>query len=87
MTDTFTSAVFDVLIRNKFLRKCITEGIDVLYINDAVFKQSHSTHSYPSELLLRSLVSLLRPRFVQGIWGTQLPPYLIHECHIEDRFE
>ncbi|XP_037813749.1 uncharacterized protein LOC119604914 [Lucilia sericata] len=80
LTDIITEDM-DVLIQNKILRNSIKSGIDVLYVNDGVYHKSAELKTYPSECLLGALVTLVRPRLVQGLLSDEsLPQHILNCC-------
>ncbi|XP_023296746.2 uncharacterized protein LOC111679403 isoform X1 [Lucilia cuprina] len=80
LTDIITEDL-DVLVQNKILRNSIRSGIDVLYINDGVYHNSAELKTYPSECLLGALVTLVRPRLVQGLFSDEpLPQHILNCC-------
>uniref|UniRef100_A0A1B0AID4 Uncharacterized protein n=1 Tax=Glossina pallidipes TaxID=7398 RepID=A0A1B0AID4_GLOPL len=59
----------DAFVNNKWLRKALKKGVDVLYIDDSILFESSMDLYHPTEFQLRVLVDLVRPRFVYGLSG------------------
>lgn len=71
----------EVFVQNKTFRNSIKIGIDVLYINDGVYHNKVVLKEFPSECVLGALVTLVRPRYVQGLLNEeQLPQHIVNCC-------
>lgn len=86
-TDQFISVLtnsplnnLDAFVNNKWLRKALKKGVDVLYIDDSILFESNMNLYHPTEFQLRVLVDLVRPRFVYGLSGKPLPEYIYFSC-------
>lgn len=73
----------EVFIQNNVLRNAIKNGIDVVYVNDGIYAKTDRLTIYPSEYLLGTLLTLVRPRIIQGLsGGKNLPRYICNLCHL-----
>lgn len=80
LTDNLTQNDLHVFQYKHIVRQCVKEGIDILYINDTAYYDSESKYKFPSKFILRTLSTLVKPIFLKGYSGNNLPQLLLDCC-------